>query len=250
VSELNHQRAKPVNRAGRKMGRAGKWGVIFDVDGTMVDNSRFHEMAWIEIGRRYNLPITSEFYYQRIHSRSGADIAGDLFSQRCGRRLAEEIIREKEIVYRRMFRPVIKEVPGLGRLLAELYRADVPCAVASNSPTESVDMVLEALRIKQYFAVVIDYTQIERSKPDPEIFLKAAAQMGVSPGRCVVIEDSWAGFEAARRAEMAYVVVNAVAAAKEATYIVYAKAVCVDFTAVRLSDLARFAGEGPGNRRC
>lgn len=213
------------------------WAVIFDVDGTMVDNMQYHEKAWIELGRRRNLPIDHKFYIEKIHSRNNDDISRKHFVPMVGTEKALTIGKEKEAIYREIYRPVIKEIPGLGDLLAALAELGVPCAAASNSPTDNVNMVLEELAIKKFFKVVLDYTQISKGKPDPEILLTAAGRLGVVPARCIVVEDSISGFRAAQRAKMPYIVITAGAHQNELKYATEAKAVYEDFTSITTARL-------------
>ena len=112
----------------------GEWAVIFDVDGTMVDNAAYHENAWIELGRRYDLGITRAFYRANIHSRSNDKNVKILFADKATPEMIERIAEEKETIYRDSFRPVIKEIDGLGDFLQALRAEGVPCAAASNSP--------------------------------------------------------------------------------------------------------------------
>jgi beta-phosphoglucomutase family hydrolase len=184
------------------------WGVIFDVDGTMVDNAQYHQAAWTELGARYGKSITSQFYQEHIHAHTNDSIVRTLFGDVSSEQIAK-ISNEKEIIYRASFRPAIKEIPGLTNLLKALKNDAVPCAAASNSPEANVDMVLDELNLSQYLDVVINNDQVERGKPDPEIFLTAAVGLHIQPQRCVVFEDSISGFKAARRAKMPCIAITA-----------------------------------------
>lgn len=213
------------------------WAVIFDVDGTMVDNMQYHKNAWIELGRRHNLPIDHKFYLENIHSRNNDQIARKHFAPLLGIEKALALGEEKEKIYRETYRPMIKEIPGLRGLLGKLARLNVSCAAASNSPRGNVDMVLEELDIKQFFKVIMDYTQISKGKPDPEILLAAAERLGVAPARCVVVEDSISGFRAAQQAKMPYIVITAGANRDEVKHATEARAVYEDFTAITIERL-------------
>jgi len=215
-----------------------RWGVIFDVDGTMVDNGAYHENAWIELGRRYDLPITREFYRANIHSRSNDKNVKKLFADKATPEMIERISNEKEDIYRRSFRPVIEEIPGLRRFLRALRDNKVPCAAASNSPKGNVDMVIDELQIRRYFRTVIDRDMVSAGKPDPELFLTAAQRMELEPGRCIVIEDSVSGFRAAENANMPYVVITHGADADEIKQAGTARALYKDFTQLTPATLA------------
>jgi len=216
------------------------WGVIFDVDGTMVDNVAFHEYAWLELSRRHGLGITRQFYREHIHSRSNDKNVARLFADKATPELIERISHEKETIYRDSFRPVIKEIAGLTAVLKSLKAADVRCAAASNSPKGNVDMVLDELDLRRYFDVVIDRDQISHGKPDPEMFLTTAERLNLDAKRCIVVEDSMSGFRAAERAGMKYIVITTGADAEELKQAANACAMYEDFTAITAQVLADF----------
>lgn len=210
----------------------GGWGIIFDVDGTMVDNAAYHENAWIELGRRYDLGITSEFYRANIHSRSNDKNVKILFEDKATPEMIERIAEEKETIYRDSFRPVIKEIDGLTVFLKALKAEGIKCAAASNSPKGNVDMVLDELDIRRYFDTVINRDMVSVGKPDPEIFLKAADGMGIAASRCVVVEDSVSGFKAADNAAMPYIVITAGADEDELQFAMTARAMHENYRTV------------------
>ena len=186
----------------------GPWAVIFDMDGTMVDNRAYHEAAWIELGHRYQLPITAEFYRQKLHSKSNAVIIRALFGAQADHGLIRRITDEKELIYRELYAPHAREVPGLTALLVELQKDAVPCAVVSNSPRVNVDFILDRLDLRDFFRCTLTADEVTRSKPDPELVCTAAATVGVSPARCMVLEDSVSGFLSAERAGAPYVIIT------------------------------------------
>jgi beta-phosphoglucomutase len=167
------------------------WAVILDVDGTMVDNARYHEAAWVELGRRHGFGITPDFYRQRIHARSNDRNIRTLLGESASEADIQRLGDEKEQIYRDRFGPVMKEIPGLTNLLAALSAEGVACGAASNSPKGNVDMVLDGLEIRRYFRAVIDRDMIRVGKPDPEIFLRVSNDLSIEPRRCIVLEDFW-----------------------------------------------------------
>ena len=216
-----------------------EWAVIFDVDGTMVNNLKYHQLAWIELGRRYNLPIDKDFYREKIHSRAYQDIINNNLAHLIEAKDATAIYEEKEAIYREMFAPAVAEIPGLKKLLEELDSLAVPCAIASNSPAVNIDMVLEKLELTHIFKVIVDCMQVLNGKPDPEIFLKASQKLSVPPNRCIVIEDSISGFKAACRAKMRYIAITA--GADESNRAASgASAIHEDFTTITASALENY----------
>ncbi len=208
----------------------------------MVDNRAYHERAWIELGRRHGVEITPETYRRHIHSRPNDANARFLFGPQDGARLAARISDEKEAIYRETFAPVMREIAGLSALLAALAEAGVSCAAVSNSPPENVDMVLDGLGIRHRFGTILNVSHVSRGKPDPEILLRAAAELEVAPAACVLVEDSISGFLAARAAGMPYVVITAGADPQELPRATGCSAIHRDFTTVSVAELRSYAG--------
>jgi beta-phosphoglucomutase len=184
-----------------------RWGVIFDVDGTMVDNKDYHEQAWFELCKRHGMELTADDYRNRIHARTNDKIIPDIFGAAIGTKAADAIALEKETIYRDLYRPHVQPVPGFIGFLDELKARGIPCAAASNSPVGNVNLVLDELGVRQYFASIISADDVSHGKPDPEIFLTSAARLDLPPQRCIVFEDSAPGFEAARQADCPYIVI-------------------------------------------
>jgi HAD superfamily hydrolase (TIGR01509 family) len=215
-----------------------KWGVIFDIDGTMVNNTSYHRQAWFDLCRRYGIELDHQSYHDKIHARSNDKIVPNLFGPDVDEAFILRIEHEKESLYRETFRPVMKETPGLLALLNQLHENGIPCAAASNSPKANVDFVLDGMGIRSFFQAVTYRDLVKAGKPNPELFLTAAAGMGVSPERCLVFEDSASGFKAARAAGMRYIAITFGADPHELKEACDAAAVCEDFTQIRLSQLS------------
>jgi beta-phosphoglucomutase len=110
--------------------------------------------------------------------------------------------KRKEAVYRSLYAPHLKPVAGAIDFLAQARQHHVPIALATSADQPNIDFILDGLGIASAFDAVVGAEDVERGKPHPEMFLTAAAQLGVEPGGCLVFEDSRAGLEAARRAGM------------------------------------------------
>lgn len=184
------------------------YGVIFDIDGTMVDNHAHHEEAWLLWGARNNKPIDRSFYREHLYARTNDRIFRTLYGDAIS---TDDIIRraeEKEAIYREIYAPAMEPMPGLVDLLTALQRADVPCAAASNADRVNVDFVVDGLKLRGFFRAVLAREDVVHGKPEPDLFLLAAERMHVPAPRCRVFEDSWAGFEAARRAGMSVIAIT------------------------------------------
>jgi beta-phosphoglucomutase len=174
-------------------------GLIFDLDGVIVDSNPVHTVSWRVYLRRCGMEPPENFE-RRMYGRRNDDIVRDLFGAGLD---AAEVSRhgtEKEALYREMMRPVLQShlVPGVVSFL-ERHR-DVPMAVATNGERANAEFVLECGGVGPYFRVVVDGGQVSRPKPHPEIYLRAAGLLDLPPADCIVFEDSLAGVEAARAA--------------------------------------------------
>ena len=177
-----------------------KKAAIFDMDGTLVDNSPVHVRAFEIFCARYGVTGWKE------KLDNGFGMGNDDIMRLV---MPEEVIREKglaaladekEAIYREIYAPDIRPVDGLVELLEKLHAAGIPCAVGSSGCKANVDFVLDKCGLNPWFGVKISGDMVAHCKPDPEIYLTAAAALGVSPADCVIFEDARAGFEAARRA--------------------------------------------------
>ncbi|MCB9266984.1 MAG: HAD family phosphatase [Lewinellaceae bacterium] len=174
-------------------------GIIFDMDGTMVDNMMVHHRAWQRKLALLGLDMPLEEIKEKVHGVN-VEILERLFGDRFTPEERKQISREKESEYRRIFRQDLRLLNGLPEFLEELSERHIPLAVGSAAPPENVDFVLDELNIRHYFKGVFHAGNVSKGKPDPEIFEKAAGSMGLPVQDCLVFEDSPTGAEAARRA--------------------------------------------------
>ncbi|MBR5830617.1 MAG: HAD family phosphatase [Tidjanibacter sp.] len=178
-------------------------GVIFDMDGVLVNNMSVHFEAFAAMAERYNLTAEEGVDFTHLNGRGNDDIIGALFPPHIiAEKGVEALAAEKEALYREIYAPKIAPVAGLRELLAEIRNAGLRCAVGSSGPRVNVDFVLDRCAIEPYFDVRISGDMVTRCKPDPEIFLTAASRLGVAPEDCLVFEDAKAGVAAAKAAGM------------------------------------------------
>lgn len=192
-----------------------KKAALFDMDGTLVDNTLAHMRAFEIFCARYGVTGWKEKLSQAF-GMGNDDIMrlimpAELLRERGLASLAEE----KEAIYREIYAPEIHPVEGLVPLLESLRAAGVRCAVGSSGCRANVDFVLEKCRIGEFFDARISGDRVTRCKPDPEIYLTAAAALGMAPADCVVFEDAKAGIESARRAGVGRVVALATTLPRE-----------------------------------
>jgi beta-phosphoglucomutase family hydrolase len=182
-------------------GLAAGLALIFDMDGVLVNSNPVHRQAWARFNLRYGLQTTPAML-ERMYGKRNDDIVRDFFGDGLS---PEEVAARgaaKERLYRQMIDGRIEEilVPGVRRFLDLHARA--PLAVASNAEPENVRFVIDRARLGDYFRAVVDGHQASRPKPDPEIYLRAAALLGVPAPNCLVFEDSHSGVAAGMAAGM------------------------------------------------
>jgi beta-phosphoglucomutase len=188
--------------------------LVFDLDGVVVDSNAVHSASWREYLRRCAMEVP-EGFDRRMFGRRNDDIVRDVFGGDLGLAAVLQHGAEKEKVYREMMGPALRDhlVPGVASFL-ERHR-DAPMAVATNGERANADFVLDGSGLRKYFRAVVDGEQVERPKPDPEIYLRAFRLLDAAPANCVVFEDSLAGVQAARAAGAHVVAVNTAHAACE-----------------------------------
>lgn len=174
---------------------------LWDVDGTLIDSSEYHWLSWRDALAAENFSITREQFAATFGQRND-EILRAYFPARAPEDRAR-VGEAKEELYRELIRAHgIELLPGVGRWLRKLRGEGWLQAVASSAPRLNLDAIMSVLGLEEYFATVASAEDVTAGKPDPQVFLAAAAKLGVAPSRCVVVEDAPAGTEAARRAGM------------------------------------------------
>lgn len=176
--------------------------VIFDLDGTILDNNAFHLKTWKQYLKDIGREMTDEEFNKHLNGRTNKDVVRYLYGEQSS---DEEITRHtlaKESLYRKLYKPFIKPVEGLTELLAVLNQEGVPMAIATSGIKPNIEFMFENVPIKKYFKIVVDSSFISRGKPDPEIFLKAAEFLNMPPAECLVFEDAVVGINSAKAAGM------------------------------------------------
>ena len=182
-------------------------GAIFDLDGTIVDNMPVHADAFAIFVGRHGLPPLTLDDRRRLDGRRNRDIFPDLFGRRLSDAEQLAFAEEKEALYRELSVGRLVPADGLVRLLDCLGAQSIPVAVATSAPPENVRHTLAELGLASRLACIVGSEQVPRGKPFPDVFLAAAARLGVAPADCVAFEDAPIGVIAARRAGMQTVAV-------------------------------------------
>jgi beta-phosphoglucomutase len=180
-----------------------KDGVLWDLDGTLVDSAGHHWIAWRDTLAGEGHPVQPSDFANTFGKRND-EILRELIGTHLSPEWIERVSEAKERAYRRLLRERgLEPLPGAVEWLGRLREAGWKQALASSAPRPNIDAVFDVLGLGRLFDAVVSADDVGRGKPDPSVFLEAARQLGVPPTRCVVVEDAPAGIEGARRAGMA-----------------------------------------------
>lgn len=209
--------------------------VIFDLDGVIVSTDRLHYQAWKEIADELGIPF-DPVANERLRGVSRMESLDILLGDRGGAYSPSEkeaLAARKNERYRSLLGTLSPAdiLPGVMTMLSDLKKSGIRVAVGSSS--RNTTLILENIGLGKTFDAVVDGNRIERSKPDPEVFLLAAAELGLQPRECLVFEDARAGVEAANAAAMLVVGVGS------PSFLDIADVVVPDLTDPRLLDLFR-----------
>jgi HAD superfamily hydrolase (TIGR01549 family) len=204
-------------------------GFIFDIDGTIIDSMPFHERSWEVFLTRRGVRATPEDFFRRTAGRTGVEVMRELFGSLSDDD-AHAMVREKEAIYRELFAPVFREIAGFTAFARAAKAAGVRIACATAGDPDNIAFAVAGLRLHDFFDAAVGAHDVARGKPAPDLFLLAAARIGVEPEQCLVFEDAPLGIEGARRAGMRAVAIASSIPADELGAPAHVVACAEDFT--------------------
>jgi HAD superfamily hydrolase (TIGR01509 family) len=182
----------------------------------MIDDMAYHEIAWYDVlVNQLKAPLTKEQVRLQLYGKHDEMFYRIFGETRFTRAEIDAISFQKEQRYRDEFLPNLKLIDGLDAFLSLAESKGIALSIGTAAPPENVDFVLDNLKIRHYFPVIVGQADVKTSKPHPEVFLKAAALMNLQPEDCLVFEDAPKGIEAAKRAGIDAVAVTSFHSAKE-----------------------------------
>ena len=179
--------------------------LVFDMDGTLVDNMPLHIEAWIEAGKRFGVEVTAAM----IEEHSGTPTA-EIVAYYNNSGLWHVDIEAFTLVKQELYREV-KAAAGQGKLIdpmrevIEYYRGKIPMSVGTGASRLNALSTLEELGILDLMTIVVSADDVAKGKPHPEVFLKCSEAMQIAPSKCLVFEDADKGIESAIAAGMPYI---------------------------------------------
>ncbi len=174
--------------------------VIWDLDGVILDSADEHRRAWHQLAREEGIAFTDEDFWATFGKRNN-DIIPFYWKVKTPQHL-QELAERKETYFRQFVRETAIFLPGAESLMRDLHRAGFAQALASSTPIPNIQLIDGLLGLSRYLSVLVSGETVAHGKPAPDIFLKAASELGVEPAACVVIEDAVAGVQAAHSANM------------------------------------------------
>lgn len=176
--------------------------VIFDMDGVICHTNPYHSRAFREFFSVRNLSPTDEEFAQHMFGKSNSYILSH-FLQRTIE--GEELLQmedEKESLFRKIYEPCIEPIAGIVEFITDLNNNGVKLGVATSAPYANLELILSKVAIREKLGSIMASENVKKHKPDPEVYLTSAVNLGVLPDQCVVFEDSFSGISAAINAGM------------------------------------------------
>lgn len=183
------------------------FGVIFDLDGVLVDTGWAHKQSWYDLAEKEGFSMSDEFFYSTFGMQNYQIIPMLLGHEPS----AEEINRLaewKEQRYRELVADKLTLSDGADVLLKDLKDEGFLLAIGSSAPQENLALILQRLHVQAFFDAYVTKEDVSKGKPAPDTFLKAAGKLALPPSRCVVLEDAVQGIEAGKAAGMPVVAVT------------------------------------------
>lgn len=178
------------------MNDMNQMGVIFDLDGVLVDSYRAHLESWQSLAREYGTTMT-EAQFASLFGRTSPDIIRELWDSLSHDQILA-MAERKEALYREILGRNFPAMDEARELIDQLVEKTFVLAVGSSGPPQNVELSLQKLGRRKHFSAVISGKDVSRGKPDPQVFLTAAQRMDLEASRCAVIEHAPAGISAAR----------------------------------------------------
>jgi HAD superfamily hydrolase (TIGR01509 family) len=182
---------------------------LFDLNGTMIDDMQFHCKAWFNIlNEDLGANLSWEQVKEQMYGKNTELLIRVFGKDHFTKEEMDRLSVEKEKRYQAEYRPLLKLIDGLDDFLEEAKYAGIKMGIGSAAIPFNINFVLDGLILRHYFTSIVSADDVVESKPDPETYLKGAAELGVLAEDCIVFEDAPKGVEAANRAGMKAVVLT------------------------------------------
>ena len=207
-------------------------GLLFDMDGVIVDNHIFHYKSWQALAKNYDLDLNEEDYRNHMNGRTIGEVVRFL-QKDASEEEVKKIGIEKEVLYRDLYQPFLTPTKGLWSFLSNAQEHKIPMCIGTSAPKENVSFTINGLGIGHYFKTILDDRSVTKGKPHPEIYQKCAQSIGLPNEQCIVFEDAISGIEAGKVARSKVI---ALATSHERTAL-NADLVVNDFSQINIQNL-------------
>lgn len=183
-------------------------GVIFDMDGVLINTGEFHKQSWYDLAEREGFAMTDEFFNDTFGMQNY-----QIIPRLAGRRMSREEIDKLADWKEQRFRDLIDEngklplMDGMEELIRGLKQSGFKLAIGTSTPAENLKFLLEHMPVHGEFDALVSSEDVENSKPAPDTFLKAAEKLNLPPQSCVVVEDAIIGVQAGKAGGMKVIAV-------------------------------------------
>lgn len=196
-------------------------GIIFDLDGVIVDTAKYHYLAWKKLANQLGFEFTEEQneLFKGVSRKRCLDILLEMGNLSATQEQKDVWMIEKNNDYLAYIEKMDDSeiLPDVPKILTLLKENAIPIALGSAS--KNALPILEKVGLAHFFDVIVDGNSVTKAKPDPEVFLMAAKKMNLSPSNCIVFEDAVAGIEAANAANMISIGIGDKEVLSQATFI-------------------------------
>lgn len=176
--------------------------VIFDMDGVICHTNPYHSLAFREFFSVRNLTPTTEDFALHMYGKSNSYIFSHFLKRPVTGEELLQMEEEKESLFRKIYASHIEPITGIIEFITDLKSNGVKLGVATSAPYANLDLILSKVAIREQLSTIMASEDVKKHKPDPEVYLTSAINLGISPAQCIVFEDSHAGISAALNAGM------------------------------------------------
>jgi beta-phosphoglucomutase len=217
-----------------------KKAFIFDMNGTMIDDMEYHLEGWFNIlNDDLGAGMTRAAVKKEMYGKNQELLVRVFGKDRFTEAEMDKLSMEKERRYQQAYLPHLRLIPGLQAFLDAAVKEDILMGIGTAAIPFNVDFALDNLHIRHYFKSIVTAIDVATSKPNPEVFLKAAEELGVDPANCIVFEDAPKGVEAAANAGMKAVVLTTMHTREEFSEYDNILTFVPDYTSLTIQELSR-----------
>lgn len=173
------------------------YAVIFDMDGVIAHTNPHHSEAFRHFFDKYEVPYTEQEFEDHMYGKHNDYIMRYFFKRELSDAEIRQLADEKEALFRELYRASLEPIAGLPDFLSALKAEGFRIGVATSAPRANLDFILDGLGLRPLMDSILSSEDVRAHKPDPEIYLKSAENLGVEPASCVIFEDSFSGVSAA-----------------------------------------------------